>query len=107
MKPGVKIGHKWAPDVGNFRMSIFGGGRPPNPRNDYSMSIFAGDDGSPPSGPMIWPQLQQQRTPYKCPKCGGKGWLAFDPAVGPKMLWHTGDWWPCNVCESGIIWSKS
>ena len=48
----------------------------------------------------------QQRTPHKCPKCDGKGWLSFDPAVGPKMLWQTGDWWHCDVCESGIIWSK-
>ena len=54
----------------------------------------------------VWGGHPQQRTPHKCPKCDGKGWLAFDPAVGPKMLWLTGDWWRCDVCESGIIWSK-
>ena len=58
-----------------------------------------------------WPALPAgsyaiQRTPHKCPKCDGKGWLSFDPAVGPKMLWQTGEWWNCDVCESGIIWSK-
>lgn len=83
-------------------MSIFGDGRPPNPRNDYSMSIFAGDDSSPrtvPTGTLV-----MQRTPHKCPKCDGKGWVNFEPETGrfegaPQM-------WRCDVCEAGIIWSK-
>ena len=62
--------------------------------------------GGEPVYPMPYTQPLPQRTPHKCPKCDGKGWLSFDPAVGPKMLWQTGEWWHCDVCESGIIWSK-
>ena len=53
-----------------------------------------------------WPQLQQQRTPHKCPKCDGKGWLRYHPAMPFSMAEEHEGAWRCDVCESGIIWSR-
>ena len=57
-----------------------------------------------------------QRTPHKCPKCDGKGWLGYDPTTGlgnyrdvdpvTGLRDPRGVPWRCDVCESGIIWSK-
>ena len=63
--------------------------------------------------PGYTPPLQTfiQSTPHKCPKCDGRGWLSFDPysslGLHPDLA-KGEDKTPfrCDVCESGIIWSK-
>ena len=44
-------------------------------------------------------------TPHQCPKCGGLGWLQYDPNSPFGSSTVTGPWMcpPCGT--TGIIWS--